>query len=77
MISNFFFIITKVAKEELRGRCCSRQNYYTNCKKNHRSTSVLQEILLDLYHHKARLAWLLQEYLFLVKRESGPTLKIR
>ena len=26
------------------------------------------EILLDLHHHIARLAWLIQEYLFLVKK---------
>ena len=30
--------------------------------------TVLEEILLDLHHHIARLAWLIQEYLFLVKK---------
>ena len=34
----------------------------------HRSTTVLEEILLDPHHHIARLAWLIQEYLFLVKK---------
>ena len=29
------------------------------------------------FHHIARLAWLIQEYLLLVKKESGPTLKIQ
>ena len=38
------------------------------CKNKHRSTTVLEEILLDLHHHIARLAWLIQEYLFLVKK---------
>ena len=46
------------------------------CKNKHRSTTVL-EILLDLHHHIARLAWLIQEYLLLVKNESGPTPKIQ
>ena len=62
-----FFIITKVAKEEFRGSCCSKQNHYMTCKNKHISTTVLEEILLDL-HHLARLAWLIQEYLFLVKK---------
>ena len=30
--------------------------------------TVLEEILLDLHHHIARLARLIQEYLFLVKK---------
>ena len=38
------------------------------CKNKHRSTTILEEILLDLYHHIVRLAWLIQEYLFLVKK---------
>ena len=37
------------------------------CKGKHRSTTVLEEISLDLHHDIARLAWLIQEYLFLVK----------
>ena len=72
-----FFIITKVAKEEYRGSCCSRQNYYMTCKNQHRSTTVLEEIELDHHWHIARLAWLIQGYLFLVKNEPGPTLKIQ
>ena len=47
------------------------------CKNKHRSTTVLEEILLDIHHHIARLAWLIQEYLFLVKNESRPTLNIQ
>ena len=42
------------------------------CNNKHRSSTVLGKILLDLHHHIARLAWLIQEYLFLVKNESGP-----
>ena len=34
----------------------------------HRPTTVLEEILLDLHHHIARLAWLIQGYLLLVKK---------
>ena len=36
--SSVSFFITKVAKEEFRGSCCSRQNHYMTCKK--RSTTV-------------------------------------
>ena len=46
----------------------------------HRSTTVLEEIILDLHHHIARLAWLIQEYLFLgpgTGPTSGPILKIQ
>ena len=39
-----------------------------NMQKQARSTTVLEEILLDLHHHTARLACLIQEYLFLVKK---------
>ena len=38
------------------------------CKNKHRSTTVLEEILLDLHCHIATLAWLIQKYLFLVKK---------
>ena len=38
------------------------------CKKKHRSTKVPEEILLDLHHDIARLAWVIQEYLFFVKK---------
>ena len=44
-------------------------------KNKHRSTTAFEEISLDLRHHVARLAWLIQKYLFLVKKQSGPTLK--
>ena len=37
-------------------------------QKKHRSTTVLEEILLEVHHHPARLAWLIQEYLFSVKK---------
>ena len=29
------------------------------CNNKHTSTTVLEEILLDLHHHTARLAWLI------------------
>ena len=67
MISKFI-ITNKVAKEEFRGSCCSRQNHYMTCKNKHRSTTLLEEILLDLHYHIAKLAWLIQEYLLLVKK---------
>ena len=69
--------MTKATKEEFRGRCCSRQNHYMTCKNKHRSSTVLEEILLDFHNHIARLAWLMQEYVFLVKNESRPTMKIQ
>ena len=75
--SVIFFIITKVAKEEFRHSCCSRQNHYMTCKRKHRPITVLENILLDLHHHIARLAWLIKEYLFLVKRLSEPTLEVQ
>ena len=37
-------------------------------KNKHRSTTVLEEILVDLHHHIARLTWLIQEYLYLIKK---------
>ena len=61
-----FFYYCYISKEKFRSS--SRQNHYMKCKNNHRSTTVLEEILLDLHHHIARLAWLIQEYLFLVKK---------
>ena len=43
------------------------------CKYKHRSTAVFEEILFNRHHHIARLAWLIQKYIFLVKQQSGPT----
>ena len=40
------------------------------CKNKHRSTTVLEEILPDLHDHIAKLAWLIQECIFLVKKGS-------
>ena len=59
----FFIIIT--TEEEFRGSSCSRMIYMT-CKNKHRSINyaLLEEILLELHHHIARLAWLIREYLF-------------
>ena len=37
------------------------------CKNKHKSATVRKEILLDLHHHIIRLAWLIKNYLFLVK----------
>ena len=45
-------------------------------QKKHTSTTVHEEILLELHHHLARLASLIEEYLFSLKKLSGPTLKI-
>ena len=59
-----FFFTTKVAKKNSGvGSCCSRQNHYMNC-----NFAVVKEILFDLHHLIARFAWLIQEYLFLVKK---------
>ena len=55
--SSVSFFITKVAKEEFRGSCCSRQSHYMTCK--NRSTTVHEQLLLDLRHDIARLAWLI------------------
>ena len=38
------------------------------CKNKRRSTTVPEEISLELYHHMARLTWLIQEYQCLVKK---------
>ena len=46
-------------------------------QKKHRSTTVLEEILLDLHHPLVRLAWLIQEYPFSVKKSPGTLLKIQ
>ena len=62
---SFFVIITTVAREN--SGVVSRIIYMT-CKSKHRSTTALEEILLELRHHIAGLAWLIQEYLFLVKK---------
>ena len=37
-------------------------------QKEHRSNTVLEETILDLDQHLVRLAWLIQEYLFSVKK---------
>ena len=39
-------------------------------QEKHRSATVLKELLLDLHHHLARLAWLIQ------KKKSGPKLTL-
>ena len=43
-------------------------------QKKHRSTTVLEEILLELHYHLPRLAWQIQEHILLVRKESGLTL---
>ena len=50
------------------GSCCSGQNHYMTCENKHRGTAVLEEILHDFHDHIDRLAWLIQEYVFLVKK---------
>ena len=37
-------------------------------QEKHRSTTLPEEILLDLHHHLARLAWLVQEKFISVKK---------
>ena len=39
--------------------------------------AVPEEILLDLHHHIARLSWLVQEYLFLVKSNQDQQSKFK
>ena len=36
-------------------------------QKKHKSTTALEEILLDHHHHLANSAWLIQEYFFQYK----------
>ena len=72
-ISSF---ITKVAKKNSRLLLFKTESL-DDMQKIAQITTVLEEILLDLYHHLARVVWLIQEYLFSVKKESGPTLKIQ
>ena len=55
----------------------SRQESLHGMQKKHRSITILEEILLDLHHHLARLAWLIQEYPFSVKQSPEPLLKIQ
>ena len=45
-----------------------RVNKSSAIKNEHRSTTVFEEILLCFHHHIARLAWLITEHLFLVKK---------
>ena len=48
-----------LSKEKFRSNCCSM-----TCKKQ----TDLEETLPELYNNIVRLAWLIQEYLFLVKK---------
>ena len=45
-----------------------RVNKSSVIKNKQRSTTVFEEILLGFHHHIARLAWLIPEHLFLVKK---------
>ena len=65
---SFFVIITTVAKKNSMVVVVQDRIIYMTCKNKHRSTTGLEEILLNLHYHIARLAWLIQEYLFLVKK---------
>ena len=47
-----FFSLLLNYTEKFRS-CRSRQNHYITCKNKHRSTKMLEEILLDLNHHIA------------------------
>ena len=48
-----------------------------NMQKQARSTTVLEEILLDLHHHTASWISMANPTIFIVKKYSGPTLKIQ
>ena len=67
--SSVSFLLLKY-KEKIRSSC-SRQNHYMTCKNKHTSNTALAEILLDLHHRIARLAWLIQGHLFLVKKNQN------
>ena len=62
------FFYCQSSTKEFRGNFCLKQNYYMTCKNKHKWTTALENILLDCQHHIARLAWLIQEYPFLVKK---------
>ena len=40
-------------------------------QEKHRSATVLKELLLDLHHHRARLAWLIQKKKVRTKTENS------
>ena len=64
-----FSFITKVAKKNSRVVVVQDRIITLTCKKVHIITAVLEEILLiDLHHCLARLARLIHEYLFSVKK---------
>ena len=65
---SFFFIITTVAKKNSGVFVFQDRIIYMTCKNKRRSTTIVEEILLDFHHHVATLAWLIQEYLFLVEK---------
>ena len=65
---SFFVIITTVAKKNSGVVVVQDRIIYMTCKNKHRSATVLEEILLDFHHHIVRLAWPIQDYLFLVKK---------
>ena len=43
------------------------------CKNKRRSTTVSEQLLLDLDHHIDKIAWLIKEYQFLVKKVTRTT----
>ena len=53
-----FFIITKVAKKN--SGVVDKWHATTN--------TDIEETLPDFHHHIARLAWIIQEYLFLLRK---------
>ena len=56
-------MLIKITKKNLEVVVQDKMAY----KNKHRSTTVLEKNLLDFHHHIARLAWLIQVYLFLAK----------
>ena len=56
-------MLIKITKKNLEVVVQDKMAY----KNKHRSTTVLEKNLLDFHHHIARLAWLIQVYVFLAK----------
>ena len=50
----FFYYIVRYNKEELKISCCSREESLHDMQKRQRSTTLLEEILLELHYHLAR-----------------------
>ena len=66
-----FYKLLLQKKRRIQGQLLFKNYLHMICKNKHRPTA---QYLKKLYHyHVAGLAWLLQEYLFLVKKQQGNT----